>query len=688
MPKKFRFFPLYSGGALHMTNHDEPVIIDIDGWQDEEGGEYPACVQHYPDIIVGKIKPRVARNKDGTPNIIADGEFNDTLQSVFLQNIARTGGHWESSIRTIDPLPTDYEYIAAGDSVTVNGREFLGPCKVLRNWRFQEGSFVFEGADAYNEVTVAAAASSNFPLNLFLQTGQIMTKELRDFIISLGYTEPEQLTPEQFNVAERAFKLITEQQQMAAAAEGETSEEEKNEPCAASAEDTEDEEADPDAGGTPEAAAEPEKAEEEEEKKPVAASANFRTRTNPARSLPRGDVGTGNANTRPTKNEILEAVLLLSAGMNEKAVAASGIGQRAMNEAVSAGWRGVILQQMLLMALEEKTGKRFYNAGACTPEIFEMLHSQANGKNPVAASGGFSTIGALAILNNVLNKTFRERWTNFNSVIDKISQSNTNKDLRKGYFVDYDIQGNLQETGQDGEIKSVTLTSPEIATQVLEWTMSLTLTERMLINDDLGAFARIPKKLARKIRIHREKMAFKKLEDNLSTFCTSARGNVLTSANALNIAGYNAAAAALRLMETDGSTADDPEFTDAEGKFVLVPPALLPTAETLYRDTKCDLIGLGGDPQTNPHVGRYLPISSPYWSSAFNSQTDTQWAMFADPEESAALIVSHLAGQETPRIEQNPTQPNTLGFSWRAVHREGYDLGDYRAIVYSAGTGN
>lgn len=676
-----------------MTNHDEPVIIDIDGWQDEEGGEYPACVQHYPDIIVGKIKPRVARNKDGTPNIIADGEFNDTLQSVFLQNIARTGGHWESSIRTIDPLPTDYEYIAAGDSVKVNGREFLGPCKVLRKWRFQEGSFVFEGADAYNEVTVAAAASSNFPLNLFLQTGQIMTKELRDFIISLGFTEPEQLTPEQFNVAERAFKLITEQQQTAAAAEGETSEEEKNEPCAASAEETEDEDADPDAGGTPEAAAEPEKPAEEEEKKPVAASANFRTRTNPARTNPartlsRGDVGTGNANTRPSKNEVLEAVLLMSAGMNADAVAASGIGQRAMNEAVSANWRGITLQNMLLMALEEKTGKRYYNAGACTAEIFQMLHEQAKGKNPVAASGGFSTIGALAILNNVLNKTFKERWTTFNSVIDKISQSNVNNDLRKGYFVDYDIVGNLQETGQDGEIKSVTLKSTEVDTQVLEWTMSITLTERMIINDELGAFAKIPQKLARKIRIHREKAALKKLEDNLATFCTSARGNVLTSANALNIAGYDAAEAALKLMETDGSTATDPEFTDAEGKFVLVPPALKATAETLYRDTKCDLVGLGGNPLTNPHVGQYQPICSPYWSSKFNSQTDTQWALFADPNESAALIISHLAGQETPRIEQNPTQPNTLGFSWRAVHREGYDLGDYRAMVYSAGTGN
>lgn len=687
MPKTFKFDPLYSGGALHMTNHEEPVIIDIDGWQDRTGEEYPACVQHYPDIIVGKIKPLVGSNKDGTPNITADGVFNETLQSVFLQNIARTGGHWESSIRTIDPLPTDYQYIAAGERVKVNGREFLGPCKVLRKWRLQEGSFVFEGADAYNDVTIAAAANSNFPFTQFLQTGKIMSEELRNFILSLGYTEPEQLTPEQFNVAERAFKLINEQQTAAAAAEGESSNEEKNEPCAASADETDDEKDDPDAAA-PETPAEPEKKEEEEEKKPVAASANFKTRTNPARSLSRGDVGTGAANGRPTKNEILEAVLLMSAGMNADAVAASGIGQRAMNEAVSANWRGITLQNMLLMALEEKTGKRYYNAGSCTSEIFAMLHDQANGKNPVAASGGFSTIGALAILNNVLNKTFKERWTNFNSVVDKISQSNVNNDLRKGYFVDYDIVGNLQETGQDGEIKSVTLKSTEVATQVLEYTMSLTLTERMIINDDLGAFAKIPKKLARKIRIHREKMAFKKLEDNLSSFCTSARGNVLTSANALNIAGYNAAAAALRLMETDGSTATDPEFTDAEGKFVLVPPALLPTAETLYRDTKCDLVGLGSNPLTNPHVGRYEPISSPYWSSAFNSQTDTQWAMFADPNDSAALIVSHLAGQETPRIEQNPTQPNTLGFSWRAVHREGYDLGDYRAIVYSAGTGS
>lgn len=689
MSKKFKFDPLYSGGALHMTNHEIPVIIDIAGWQDEPGRSYPACVQHYPAIVVGEITPKVGTNKDGTPNIEADGEFNDTLQSVFLQQIAKTGGRWESSIRTKDPLPTDYEYVGAGQKIKVNGREFLGPCKVLKNWSFQEGSFVFEGADAYNEVTVAAAANSNFPLSLFLKTGKIMSEELRAFIVSLGFTEPEQLTPEQFNVAERAFKALQEMQQTAACADTTP----KNEPIAAG--NTEEQpqeetnEKEPVAAGEVEEQAQEETNEKEQkaacaDEQPVAAS--FKRRFNPARSLSRGSVGAGTG--RPSKNEILEAVLLQQAGMNEKAVAASGISQNAMNEAASANWRGVTLQQMLLMALEEKTGKRFYNSAGCTPEIFQMLHAEANGRNPVAASGGFSTIGALAILNNVLNKTFRERWVNFNSVIDKISLNNTNRDLRKGYFVDYSIQGNLSETGPDGEIKSVTLTSPEIATQVLQWTLSLTLTETMLINDDLGAFARIPQKLARKIRVHREKMALKKLEDNLATFCTTARGNRLTGNNALNIAGYNAAAAALRQMETEGSTETDKEFTDAEGKFVLVPPALLPTAETLYRETKCDLVGYGEELQTNPHVGRYLPVSSPYWGSAFNGQSDTHWAMFADPEEGAALIISHLAGQETPRIEQNPTQPNTLGFSWRAVHREGYDLGDYRAMVYSDGTGN
>lgn len=684
MPKTFEFCPLYSGGSLHLANHDIPVIIDLDSWQkDPAGTEYPALVQHCPAIEVGKIVPEIGKNEDGTPNITARGTYNNNLQSVFLQNLIQTGRKFESSIRTVDPLPTDYQYIPKGEKITVNKREFLGPCKVLRNWKFQEGSFVFEGADAYNKV-VAAGRDVSF-LN-FIEKGKTMSEELRAYIISLGYTEPEELTPEQFAVAERAFKALN---QTAA----EEAKKQENEPCKAESEtgnegDSEKEEStEGEKEDAPENETEKEpEADKDKEKGQVAAAATFKKRSNPARSLSRGDVGSGQR--RPGRNEIIEAALLMNSGMNPDKVAASA-GKDVVHEATGAKWRNISLGQMLLMAIEERTGKRFYGGcSQCTNEIFQMLQDDSR-KSAVMASGGagFSTIGALAILNNVLNKTFKESWENFNSVVDKIAMTNVNRDLRTGYFVDYSIVGNLQEVAQDGEIKTVTLTSPEVKTKVKTYACNLTLTEEMLINDDLGAFARIPKKLARKIRVLREKMAFKVLEDNLATFCTTAKGNKLSSNNALNIAGYNAAAAALKTLETDGSTPDSPEFTDAEGKFVLVPPTLLPTAETLYRDTKCDLVGLGSNPMTNPHVGRYSPLSSAYWSSSFNSQTNTQWAMFTDPEEAAALIISHLQGQETPRIEQHPTQPNTMGFTWRAIHREGYDMGDWRAMVYSTGTG-
>ena len=674
--KTFQFNPLYSGGMLTVKDHDLPVILDI------SGGTLQPCecwLMHVAAQKVGRIEQVwVGKNTDGTPNVCASGYFDTdadgTPTPCAREVIAQKnlyGKSWEGSIHTYRVLPPDLELLPPGQEVEINGKKFVGPAEIVRRWKILEGSFVGMGADSYNGTEICAISNAA-PLektDAENKKGQAMPKELKDYIIALGFV-PEDLTAEAIGILERAFKAQQEALASAqVAAEGE---------CAP----TPPGEKKPEEGGV---AAEGEPAptppgEKKPEEGGVAASA-FRRYKNPASNLSTG--GVDKKPGAPTLNRAWTAALLLNSGIMAPAeVAAAGkFNDNEMSAAMTGRFTGAGWKQMLAEAQERRTGLRVTGneAGFAMDALKRLMNP-----GEIVAGAAFSTMDELKIIQNVLSLFYRAGYESFVSVVDKIATVTYADNFFPYKYVSYDVRDAAAATPEGDEIPSTTLVSEEFENQVGEKASLLTITERVIINDSTGAIGKLARKLGIRQKRQRDAKGMKCILDSLTTFFTTARGNRVT--NTLGIAGLNAAAKALAEMPTLGSTTEDPDFTGEIGKMLLVPTALFPTAQTLYHDTKCDLIGLGDHLQSNPHVGLYEPVPTPYIGAKVTSGSDTHAILLGDIANGSILDMARLRGETGARIEEVPAPANIVGKCYRTIDRYGFAMGDYRAGVLLDGT--
>lgn len=151
-----RFMPLYSGGSLYLPNHSVPVVLDIHGLEMPQH-PIPVFLDHDQEMPVGILDIVEVRLQDGLPAVCACGHYTDGEAAWMVKQFLQKGIRWESSIATFRPSVADVELTPAGTSVEVNGRHFVGPLKIFRRWKMREGSFVFFGADAYNNNQSVAA---------------------------------------------------------------------------------------------------------------------------------------------------------------------------------------------------------------------------------------------------------------------------------------------------------------------------------------------------------------------------------------------------------------------------------------------------------------------------------------------------------------------------------------------------
>lgn len=678
--KTFSFHPLYSGGSLIVAKYDLPVVLDIDGVKLPETA--PACFMHMPKAVAGTMtKIWVETNADGEKSIWADGEFDLDDKGVprywarFILAGKLFGQEIECSIRT-DELPLeDLELIPPGEEAFANGKTFVGPLYIARKWTMVEGSFVNMGGDAWNAAEIAAR----------LKGITSMEKELAEYIQSLGF-EPGDLPAESIAIFERCWKDklaatsatdADDQKADDVAADGDVpaDDDKKADDVAADGDVPADDKKDDVAANCDTPA--------DDDKKPgVAAYSAFKPRTNPARSLSKG--AQPQSSGAPSINRAYTAALLMNCcGMTEKEVAAAGkFNDSEMCEALGAQFRGVDFRQMLVDDYERRRGLRYRgNTSDFAADVFQSLQT---GRAPgVAAS--YSTLNPLAIFDDTFSLSYRHGFESFQSIIEKICSRSAADNFQKQEYVSYDIRAPKDTTILNaGEITNAELVSEKWENQIDERGMMLTITERMIIDDRLNALGLLNRKFGLKEARIREAMGWKKLLANLATIFTVERGNRINGT--LSVTTLGLASDALGALPTIGSTTDNPEFTEEYGRFLLVPTALKGTAKTLYNNATCDLIGLGEHLESNPYVGEFEPLATPYLGSKVTNGSDAHFFLIGDPLNAAVLDFAELKGQNGPRVERCNTPGNILGISWRSVYRYGFGIGDWRGGVYVTGS--
>lgn len=404
---------------------------------------------------------------------------------------------------------------------------------------------------------------------------------------------------------------------------------------------------------------------------------------------PHGGGGGGASSGSPVDADVLTAALCLELRVSDKVVAQE-LGDkkdRVMNTVMSSRFRGFTLRSAL-GAMCDAAG-RSVRAGA---NMTDLWRAARESEHDLRASGGFSNVSLAGILGAVANKVGLDAYTSVSVVWNQICAIGNNPDFKAVTRYRLDAGGAVRRVGPDGELKSMSLTEASYATRLETYAAMLALNRQQILNDDLDSFAQLPRIMFRETAIRLEEGVFVTLLGNAGSFFSSGNRNLLTgTGSALSITNLTTAEATFMNQVSPNGKA-----VNVAPAILLAGTALKATAESIFRNEKIVSTTTANAPlpDNNPFFDRFRPVVSGYLNNtnlrdetgaALSGQSATQWYLFADPSDRAALRVAFLNGQQTPTLESADTDFNTLGMLWRIYHDFAFGFEDFVAAQRNAG---
>jgi phage head maturation protease len=705
----------YTGAPMNVEGFYYPVIVDLSGLR-ASGKTLPILRDHDRNRVVGQANDIAISAKGVNVGGIITGDSGDAADVVAH---AKNGFKWQASIGASIHRR---EFLEAGKTATVNGRQVSGPLIIARDATLKEISFTAIGADGQTSASVAASANT-------AQTQENDAMTFEQWLTAKGF-DPATLTDAQRTSLKAMYDAPgtpgtpgtpgspgnSSQGGGTTTAQREGSGGAPTQPAGnqnvnasggrtgASAPGADD----PDlvASYRQQLAAESTRVSEIRQicaqfrnptvktdggsDEPLEARAiregwdRDKTELHAMRMSRASSPGAIVPGVPPAQlGRVLEASLSMGSGIAEDRVAASlpaGEREQVMNLAASSTYRHAGLHMLMDMCIR---AAGMHYAGDRKSNDFIRAAYEAD--QVLRAASGFSTISLTGILSNLANKVLLNAFTAVESVVPQIAADVTATDFKQFKMFRLTGKGEFTEVGSDGELKHVGLQEADYANQVKTVGALLTLTRVMQINDDLSAFNQVNAVIGRMAGINLQKTVFKLWLSNPGSFWHDDNGNYVEGADtALSIEALTAVVA--KFWELKDDNGDPISVPPAK---LLVSPALKVTADTIYSSTTVNETTTANKPKPtdNPHKGLYKPVVAPWLSPNFNlpGASNKAWWLMADPGVLAAIQVAYLRGRKVPTIESADTDFKTLGTQFRGYFDFGVAMHEKRAGVKSKG---
>ncbi len=297
-----------------------------------------------------------------------------------------------------------------------------------------------------------------------------------------------------------------------------------------------------------------------------------------------------------------------------------------------------------------------------------------------------------SILSNAMHKTLMESYQMFPSAARMIAKKLTAQDFKQHSEMRLTGDIVMKQLPTNGEIQHAQLGEQAYTWQVDTFARIIKIDRKLIINDDLSAFSSIPKMFGRGAALAVENAFWTLVLANTGSFFGTTNSNYLsgttvgTNDSRLDVEGLSRAYSQM-MKQVD--PAGYP--VNILPRFVLVPPELKATADSLYRSLNVVAAptAASGPPtiaSANPFLGLGEPIVSPYLSnSSYSGYSTTGWYLFGAPDDVASFGIGYLSGQEMPIVEQAPQESEHLGLTFRAWLDFGVTQLDSRGAIFSTG---
>jgi hypothetical protein len=657
-PKGPRSFvsTIYTGGPVEVNGWDLPVVIDLEGLKTSK--VLVANLDHESGKRVGNFE--VAN--DGK-TLIANGKASAaTAYRDEVVNSADEGYTWQTSVEV---KPHKVEQLARDKKAVVNGQTVTGPAYITRTGTLKGFAFVSHGADDNTTATIAATAASTS------NKVKKMKPEIKAWAEAMGI-DVVNASDDQLEVIEANYNGLNKKPKTIKASdpfEARKIEAKRRQEIR----DVADRVMELRRSGV-------EEIEAIEKMVDHAIDAtmdvrDFRLELHEAIQLPIGHSVNPPRDSR-INSRIIEAAICQAGRLSghEKAFDDQTL-QMAHDQ-----FRGNIgLKQLLLLAAEQN-GYRASFATEVNMDVQRAAFRMHNGHQPIHATG-FSTIDISTILSNVANKFVMEGWNAVDMTPMSIAPVRNVRDYKQ--ITTVSLTGDLQyeQLGPDGQIKHGTVGNLSYNNQADIYARMLAITEKDIVNDDLGALTVTPRRLGRGAALKLNDLFWTVFLNN-SAFFTSGRNNVNEGVANMTLAGLDA-------TETIFNNQTDPDGKPLAlmARILLVPTALKNTALALTDPiSRVQSGSTTGQSDVNVFAGRFRVESSPYMSnSSYTGYSAAAWYMLADPQDMPVIEIAALNGRVEPIVETADADFNVLGIQMRGKSSVGVALQEYRAGVRADG---
>ena len=639
----------YGGGKMKLPGWKHPVVVDLAGMEIPESVPLLANHENRTSARVGVVTASVA---DGALSIT--GEIvSDSADAENIVAQSKSGADWQLSIGAD---VGECELVQRG-SREINGQTHEAPFYHIKKSTLREVSVVAVGADASTKMQVSAQfeLTNSKPIE-----GETMTEENKN-LNAAGATNAE---PKNNEVAAAAPKVEAGAEvDVAATASDAALKAVKAERDRVSAiqsicngEFPEIEREAVSAGWTP----------EDTTKKVLEAIRAER----PAASVHI------NVTQKPEGGELrstIEAAMCLRCGISadalEKSYGAS---------AVEAGMRemDMPLKQLLIECMR----------------MDGIPYSRGFDNETIRAA--FSSVSLPGILSNVANKKLLQSYEAQPVIATKLCSTGDLNDFKEAERFRLTDVGDLLPVAADGEIREGGLTEESAKNQLDTYGKKFCLTRKMIINDDLGAFMKVPVAMGNRAARLIDQLFFARLLSNPTqadgkALFHSGHKNLLTGANSALSADSIKKAIQVFLDQVDA----DGQPISVEPRYLLVPTALKHLAIELTKGATLIMAG-GSDNVIRPALNviadeNLQVVSSPYLAnSAYDGASQTAWYLFGAPGQVDTFEIGFLNGKRTPTVERGETDYNTLGMWFRVYFDLGVREQDFRGMLKANGAAN
>lgn len=295
------------------------------------------------------------------------------------------------------------------------------------------------------------------------------------------------------------------------------------------------------------------------------------------------------------------------------------------------------------------------------------------------AARAFSTSDFPLLLSNLADKVLLAGYLEAPATWRSWCATGSLSDFKESYKLRMSEAPVLEPVLEGGEYKMADFTESEDSYRIGTWGKKFALTRQAIINDDLGAFTRIPSMFGiaagRTINqtVYSVLLKNPKMREDDTTLFHADHNNIGT-AGALSIATLTEARTKMRRQK--GMRKDPGVYLNLSPSILLIPPE----QETKARQLLFSTADIG---QANPAV--INPFHGSLEIVVESTLTDANaWYLIASPSVIDTVEVAFLDGVQNPVIEQQQGW-NVDGIEYKVRLDFGVKAWDYRGIFKNAG---